>query len=64
MGATRDESSEEQVKMSPPAKIMSADFRKWAHYRLAAALTHTVGWSDVRQRGLTHDVPEERPARS
>ena len=42
MGATRDESSKEQVKMSSPAKMTSADFRKRArHYRFAAALTDT-----------------------
>ena len=42
MGATRDESSKEQVKMSPPAKIISADFRKRArHYRFAVALKDT-----------------------
>jgi hypothetical protein len=42
MGATRDESSKEQVKMSPPAKITLADFSKRArHYRFAVALTDT-----------------------
>jgi hypothetical protein len=38
MGATR-RVLQEQVKMSPPGRMTSADFRKRAQYRLTAALT-------------------------
>jgi hypothetical protein len=39
MGTTRADSSKEQVKMSAPARRISAGFRERAHYPLAATLT-------------------------